>query len=81
MLLMPTVSTPNNHYDGLDLSFGGTGDDSWDYDELVDEVGLEVTEHAGDFIRQDLHLELRDLSPFLAEVMAFVHLLHCLLKL
>jgi hypothetical protein len=84
VLLMPAVPALNSHLRRSDRSSACIGDDTRDDDQLTNQIALQVSQHAGVLITVNLHLERRNiisLVKVLCEIVSFVNLLHCFLKL
>jgi hypothetical protein len=84
LLLMSTVLALNSHFRSSNCSPACIGNDARHYNQLTNEVALQVSEHARILITVNLHLEVRNRVSFLevlTEIVSLVNLLHCFLEL
>jgi hypothetical protein len=84
LLLMAAVFALDCNLGGSNGCPAGIGNDTWDDNHLSNEVALKVSQHAGNFVAVNLHLEQRNrisLLKILGEIVSFIHLLHCFFKL
>jgi hypothetical protein len=81
---MTAISALHSDLRGPNLGSARIGNDTRDYNELADQIALQLSEHSGIFIAVELNLEQRKFLSriaFMAEIVSFVHLLNSFLEL
>lgn len=81
---MSTVPALHSDLGGSDLSPARISDDTWDYNQLPDQVALQLSQHSRVLIAVELNLKqgkVLSLVSILAEIVSFVNLLYGFLEL
>lgn len=81
---MSTVAALNSDLGSTNSGSASVSDDTWNNNQLSNQVALEISEHLRNFISVDLNLELRNAVSILEvkiEIVSLVDLLNCFLEL